>query len=74
MTSSPHASTKVVVIGAGKPRNSSRLRLGLSGLAACKNFLALGFEVEVYESSGHVGGLWRWDPDPSRTTVLKSEN
>lgn len=44
---------------------------GLSGLAALKNFLELGFDVIGFERHDYIGGLWQWTDDPNQTSVLK---
>ncbi|WPH03114.1 Monooxygenase aurF [Acrodontium crateriforme] len=52
---------KVAVIG-----------LGSCGLATLKNLREAGFNVVGFESNSYVGGLWQYDEDPQKTTVLKS--
>lgn len=46
---------------------------GVTGLAAVKNLVEQGFEVEALERSQHIGGLWRYNEDKNLLSVLKSE-
>jgi len=39
---------------------------GAGGLAACRSFVKRGLAVSVFESSAHVGGVWRYSDDPTR--------
>ncbi|KAK2770642.1 dimethylaniline monooxygenase 2 [Colletotrichum kahawae] len=50
---------KVAVIG-----------MGSLGLVALKNCLEEGFEAIGFERSSYVGGLWKYTPDASKTSVL----
>jgi dimethylaniline monooxygenase (N-oxide forming) len=45
----------------------------VTGLAAVKNLVEQGFEVEAFERSQHIGGLWRYNEDKDMLSVLKSE-
>ncbi|XP_054156728.1 flavin-containing monooxygenase 5-like [Oppia nitens] len=47
---------------------SSKLRIGIigagcAGATACKACLEEGYDVVVYEKTGHTGGLWRYHED-----------
>lgn len=52
-TSVPDSVPYVAVIGAGA-----------AGLAAGRIFRDEGLRVKVFEKSGDVGGVWRYDPKP----------
>jgi dimethylaniline monooxygenase (N-oxide forming) len=55
------ASTKrVAVIGAGS-----------GGICAARHMLAEGFDVTIYESGSHVGGLWVYENDNGQAQAYK---
>ncbi|KAI8909365.1 flavin monooxygenase-like protein [Powellomyces hirtus] len=53
-------SLKIAVIGAG-----------VSGLVACKELLATGLEVSVFEKGENVGGIWAYSEDPDTPSVMR---
>ncbi|KAL6233056.1 hypothetical protein BDW75DRAFT_242379 [Aspergillus navahoensis] len=46
--------------------------LGASGLVTMKNLAEEGFDVTGFERSSSIGGVWRYEDTPTKTTVLKS--
>jgi cation diffusion facilitator CzcD-associated flavoprotein CzcO len=44
---------RVCVVGAGG-----------NGLCCANAMLSKGFNVQIFERTTHVGGLWQFDPDP----------
>ena len=48
------------------PNTFAIIGAGSSGLAAAKNFRAEGFQVDLFEREGDLGGNWNYDTPPAR--------
>jgi len=53
----------VIIIGAGAS--------GIAALKACKEY-ANQIDFICYEKSSHISGIWHFDDDPNRLSVMKS--
>ncbi|KAK4686591.1 dimethylaniline monooxygenase (N-oxide forming) / hypotaurine monooxygenase, partial [Tremellales sp. Uapishka_1] len=69
---------KVAVIGLGNLHfvlivpAAHRFTKGTTGLAALKNLLEQGFDAVGLERNDYIGGIWQFNEDTNRTSVLKS--
>ena len=52
--------TRVAIIGAGA-----------GGIAAAKYMIAAGFDVTVFETGSHIGGLWVYENDNGRAQAYR---
>lgn len=52
---------------------NSAPQIGPIGLAALKNLREEGFEATIFEKASTIGGVWKFNPDHTVTSVLESE-
>ncbi|KAI9088517.1 flavin monooxygenase-like protein [Phlyctochytrium arcticum] len=53
------------------PSTAAVIGAGPSGLVACKELVAAGFSVTVYDRGDRIGGLWAYSEDPQQPSVMR---